>query len=76
MGNSRANGQVERTIRTIKDILRRQLTEHPDSYWSDHLPTALLVLRLTIHKAINLPPFMVVTGTTATPPSYLLEDIE
>lgn len=63
-------------IRTIKDITRRQLTQYPDSYWSDHLPVALLALRMTTHRALNLPPFMVITGTMATPPSYLLEDIE
>ena len=31
-GNAKGNGQVERIIRTIKQVIHRGLTEHPDSY--------------------------------------------
>jgi hypothetical protein len=47
----------------------------PTSYWSDHVPSALLALRLTIHRRVGIPPFTIITGAVATPPSYLLEDV-
>ena len=74
VGNSRANGQVERTIRTVKDVIRRMLTAQPDSFWSDHLAPALMALRFTPHRVLKLPPFTVVSGRTPVPPSYLLGD--
>ena len=74
VGNSRANGQVERTIRTIKDIVRKCLSDHSDSFWSDHIPTALMAQRFTRHRKLGFPPFTLITGDSPLPPSYLLED--
>ena len=62
VGNSKANGQVERTIRTLKDVLRRGLTKEPASYWSNHLAPALAMLRFTPSRMTGLAPFSMVTG--------------
>lgn len=71
MENSKANGQVERAIRTIKDVIRRQLIAHPTSYWSDHVPTATMMMQHTISRAHNLPPYTIVTGRSPVLPSHL-----
>ncbi len=44
VGNSKANGQAERTIRTLKECIRRGLTHDPQTYWSNHLQPALVML--------------------------------
>ena len=64
MGNSKANGQVERTIRTLKETIRRGLTKDPATFWSNHLPPALAMLRFTSSRMTGLPPFSIVTGRT------------
>lgn len=76
VGNSRANGQVERAIRTIKDVTRRMMSEAENTFWSDHVPTALMAMRFTAHKRLGFPPFVIVTGHIAVPPSHLLEECE
>ena len=73
VGNSRANGQVERMIRTLKDTIRRQQTLNPASYWSDAVPYALLALRMTAAGAHKLPPYTIVTGRYPSLPSHLME---
>ena len=70
-GNSKANGQVERTIRTIKEVIRRGLTESPDSFWSDHMPAALLLLRHTLQCSTQLAPVTCLTGRRPVLPSML-----
>ncbi len=64
VGNSKANGQAERTIRTLKETIRRGLTKEPASYWSNHLAPALAMLRFTQSSATGLAPFSLVTGRT------------
>ena len=75
VGNSKANGQVERTIRTIKDGLRRGLTRHATSYWSDHLPAVLLMLRHTASRMTRTPPVTLLTGLSAALPSLTREPL-
>ena len=70
-GNSKANGQVERVIRTIKEVIRRGLTEQPDSFWSDHLPAALLLLRHTAQCSTHVAPITCLTGRRPALPSTL-----
>ena len=58
IGNSKANGQVERTIRTLKDCIQRGLTKMPATFWMNHLALALLLLRMTVsrmmrHRAVS-----------------------
>ena len=69
VGNSKANGQVERTIRTIKDIMRKEMAVAPDTYWSDHLPPVLIALRHTAARSHGFPPFTVLTGLLPVLPS-------
>jgi len=71
VGNSKANGQVERTIRTIKEVIRKGLTEDPESFWSDHLPAALIVLRHSMARGHGFPPFTIITGLLPVLPSNL-----
>ena len=44
VGNSKANRQVKRTIRTLKDCIQRSLTKMPATFWTSHLALALLLL--------------------------------
>lgn len=60
--NSKANGQVERAIRVIKESIRKLMTQYPDSHWSDHLGTTIMAMRFATTRAHGLPPFMLVTG--------------
>ena len=69
VGNSKANGQVERVIRTLKETIRRGLTKEPASYWSNHLAPALAMLRFTPSRATGLAPFSLVTGRKPQLPS-------
>ncbi len=62
VGNSKANGQAERTIRTLKETIRRGLTRDPRSYWSNHVAPALAMMRFTPSKMTGLTPFSIVTG--------------
>ena len=69
MGNSKANGQVERTIRTLKETFRRMLTKEPATFWSNHLGPALAMLRFTSSRMTGLPPFTILTGRQPQLPS-------
>ena len=71
VGNSRANGQAERMIRSIKDVVRRFLTREKTAFWSDALPYCLMAARLTPAASHGFPPFTVVTGTTPVLPTQL-----
>lgn len=62
VGNSKANGQVERTIRTLKETIRRGLVRDPHSYWSNHVAPALAMMRFTPNRITGLTPFSLVTG--------------
>lgn len=74
-GNKRVNGLVERAIRTLRSILRKYLAAHPEAYWTDVLPFALIVLRHTAQRAHGLPPFTIVTGRIPILPSSLPGDL-
>jgi hypothetical protein len=74
VGNSRANGQAERVIQTLKAVIRRLLDMEPHSYWSDHVPYALMALRMAPAASHGFPPFTVVTGGVPLLPSTLPED--
>ena len=47
VGNSKGNGMVERTIRSVKDTIRKFQAQFTDSYWSDSIPYALIALNHT-----------------------------
>ena len=57
----------------MKDVIRRQMTAHPASYWSDAVPYALLAMRMTTSRAHGLHLYTIVTGSYPCLPSMLLE---
>ena len=75
-GNLKGNGQVERVIRNIKEVIRRGLTENPDSCWINHLPAGLLLLHQTSHTATRMAPVMCWTGRGRVLCSTLLVPLE
>ncbi len=56
-------------IRTLKEVIRHGLTQEPRSYWSNHLPSALAMLRFMPHSITGLSPFSLVTGRHPQLPS-------
>ena len=71
-GNSKGNGQVECAICTIKDAIRRGLTQWLDTFWSDHVGPALMLLCFTIARATRIAPFAMATGRDALLPSVVV----
>ena len=71
-GNSKGNGQVERIIRTIKDAIRRGLSQWLDTFWSNHVGPALMLLCFTIAGATRIAPFAMATGRNALLPSIVV----
>ena len=69
VGNSKANGQVKRTIRTLKDCIRRGLTKTPATFWTNHLALALLLLRMTVSRMMGVVPYLLATGRQPLLPS-------
>lgn len=62
-----ANGQVERYVRTVLNMLRIQVN-HKHSTWSDALWKMQLVLNITKQKTIRVSPLNLLIGTEATTP--------
>ena len=71
-GNSKGNGQVERVIRTIKDAIHRGLTQWLETFWSDHVGPALMLLCFTVARATRIAPFAMATGRNALLPSVVV----
>ena len=69
--NSRANGQAERMICTLKSVIRKYLTAYPWSYWTDILPYALIALRMTTAASHKMPLFTLVVGRHPMLPSHI-----
>ena len=69
IGNSKANGQVEQTIRMLKDCIRRGLTKMPATFWMNHLAPALLLLHMTASRMTGIAPYLLVTGQQLLLPS-------
>ena len=53
----------------LKDIMRREMAVAPDTYWSDHIPVALIALRHTTAHSHGFPPFTIVSGLLPVLPS-------
>ena len=68
VGNSKGNGMVERTIRSVKDTIRKFQAQFTDSYWSDSIPYALIALNHTPQASHGIPPFTIIHGS---PPVYM-----
>ena len=62
IGNSKANGQVEWTIRMLKDCIWRGLTKTPATFWTNHLAPVLLLLHITVSRMMGIAPYLLATG--------------
>ena len=62
IGNSKANGQVKRTIRMLKDCIRHGLTKTPATFWTNYSASALLLLRMTVSRMTGIVPYLLATG--------------
>lgn len=67
---------MERTIRTLKEVFRRGRTKESGSFWSNHLPPALAMLRFTPSRMTGLAPFTVATGRAPQLPSLPARPLE
>ena len=62
IGNSKANEQGERMIRTLKDCIWRGLTKKPATFWTNHLALALLLLCMTVSRMTGVAPYLIATS--------------
>ena len=69
IGNSKANRQVEQTIRMLKDCIWRGLTKMPATFWMNHLALALLLLRMTVSRMMGIMPYLLATRQQPLLPS-------
>ena len=74
VGNSKANGQIKRLFRIVKVVVCKGMTADPNSYWSNHVLMAEMLLWFTRHQAHGLVPFMVITGRHPVLPIVLASD--
>ena len=72
VGNDKANGQVEWTIRMLKDCIWRGLTKEPTSFWMNHLALALLLLCMTASQMMGITPFLLAIGHQLLLPSMAI----
>ena len=76
IGNSKANGQVKRTIGTLKDCIRCGLTKMPTTFWTNHLASVLLLLRMTMSRMMGVMPYLLVTGRQPLLPSIAIPGLQ
>ena len=62
IGNSKANGQVEWIIKTLKDCIRCGLTKAPATFWMNHLASVLLLLYITASRMMGVAPYLLATS--------------
>ena len=72
IGNSKANGQVEQTIRMLKDCIWCGLTKEPATFWTNHLALALLLLYMTVSRMMGVMPFLLAMGQQPLLPSMAI----
>lgn len=74
-GISRANGQVERYVDTVANLLRTNLELHME--WTSYVSRVQLALNTTINKTTGLSPLKVLTGISGRTPemSALFADL-
>jgi len=60
--NPRANGQVENSMRVIKDMLNAYVKDNQQD-WNEHLPQIAQMYNSTVNSATGMTPFYLVYGT-------------
>ena len=56
-----SNGLVERSHRTIEDLIRKQVST-PDVNWLEILDSVLFPIRLSKHSSMKTSPFKILYG--------------
>ena len=72
VGNSKANGQVEWTIKMLKDCIWHGLTKEPATFWMNHLALALLLLCMTAGRMMGIAPYLLATSQQPLLPSMAI----
>ena len=72
IGNSKANGQVEWMIRTLKDCIHVQPDQVPTTFWMNHLALALLLLYMTVSRMTGIAPYLLATSRQPLLPSMAI----
>ncbi|BHF72354.1 hypothetical protein SprV_0401541800 [Sparganum proliferum] len=57
------NGLVERTNRTLKQLLKAFAEDHHPHDWDKRLPCAMMAYRANTHMSTGYPPFFMLTGS-------------
>ncbi|KAI3503855.1 hypothetical protein L1887_32310 [Cichorium endivia] len=68
----RTDGQSERTIQTLEDMLRACTLEFSGN-WDDHLPLVEFAYNNSYHSSIGMPPYEALYGRKCRTPSCWLE---
>jgi len=66
------DGQSERTIQTLEDMLRACVLEYGGA-WDDHLPLVEFAYNNSYHASIGMPPFEMLYGRRCRTPNCWLE---
>ena len=69
IGNSKANGQVKRMIRTLKDCIWHGLNKMPATFWTNYLASVLLLLCMTASTMMGVMLYLLVTSQQPLLPS-------
>ncbi|XP_066155600.1 uncharacterized protein [Euwallacea fornicatus] len=73
-GTSRANGQVERVMSTLKNMMTA--IETSDRSWQDALEDIQLALNCTIHRSIKATPLELLVGRVARPLGLVVDSVD
>ena len=72
ISNSKVNGQVELTIRALKDCIWHGLTKAPTTFWMNYLALALILLRMTVSRMTGTVPYLLATSQQLLLPSIAI----
>ena len=72
IGNSKANGQVDKTIWILNDCICHGLVKEAASFWMNHLASALLLLHMEASQMMGIATFLLVMGCHPLLPSLAI----
>ena len=75
IGNSKANGQVEWTIRMLKDCIWCSPTKTPTTFSTNYLALALFLLQMTVSRITGIMPYLLATGRQPLLPSIAIPEL-
>ena len=59
----KANGRVEQLNGSLVQLIAKLSQEHPNTAWTEHLPTTLLILQARINRGTGFSPSILAFGT-------------